>query len=128
MGSEAMEAESAREAPECLECGVCCFSTLDRYVAVSGTDHERLGDDAERLVQFIGNRAFMRIVDGHCAALVVDRAAGHFVCSVYERRPAICRDLERGGRECAGERAMKGARPQRLLEVIRADGRGRRPP
>jgi Fe-S-cluster containining protein len=52
----------------------------------------------------------MRIVDGHCVALRIDRSAG-FLCSVYDRRPQICRDLERGSPQCAGELAEKSARP-----------------
>jgi Fe-S-cluster containining protein len=96
--------------PDCRACGVCCFSTLDRYVAVSGDDYERLGDDAETKVRFIENRAYMRMVGGRCAALQIDRGAG-FLCTVYDRRPQICRDLERGSPQCAGELANKSARP-----------------
>jgi uncharacterized protein len=101
--------------PECTACGVCCFSTLDRYVEVTGDDHARLGDDADRLAHFIGNRAYMRIVDGHCAALTVDLEGRRFWCTVYDRRPEVCRDLERGSPACAGERATKGDRPRILL-------------
>lgn len=63
-----------------------------------------------------GNEAFMRMTDGHCAALVVRRVAAvegegveglEFFCTIYERRPQICRDLARGSPECAGERAIK---------------------
>lgn len=95
---------------DCRACGVCCFSTLDRYLRVSGDDYERLGDDADAAVRFIGNRAYMRIVDGNCVALRIDRSEG-FLCSVYDRRPQICRDLERGSPQCAGERAEKSGRP-----------------
>jgi uncharacterized protein len=95
---------------DCRACGVCCFSTLDRYLRISGDDYEQLGEDAEAKVRFIGNRAYMRIVDGHCVALRIDRSAG-LRCSVYDRRPQICRDLERGSPQCAGELAEKSARP-----------------
>jgi Fe-S-cluster containining protein len=101
--------------PECTACGVCCFSTLERYIEVKGDDYERLGDDAERLVHFIGNRAYLRIVDGHCAALAVDVEGRRFWCTVYDQRPATCRGLERGSPACAGERATKGLRPARSL-------------
>src|SRR5688572_10466495 len=94
---------------ECTRCGACCFSESPRHARVTGADYERLGDpDVERLVEFIGNQAFMRIEGREgtrrCAALVVDVVAGTFLCSVYERRPAICRELERGSGGCAGER------------------------
>ena len=30
-----------------------------------------------------------------------------FFCTIYERRPQVCRDLARGSPECDGERALK---------------------
>jgi uncharacterized protein len=95
---------------DCRTCGVCCFSTLDRYLRISGDDYERLGEDAEAMVRFIENRAYMRIMDGRCVALRIDCCAG-FLCSIYDRRPQTCRDLERGSPQCAGELAEKSARP-----------------
>jgi Fe-S-cluster containining protein len=99
---------------ECLRCGTCCFSYLETYVRVSGDDYERLGADSETLVQFVGNRAYMRMGDGHCAALHVT-PGGRFECSVYDRRPETCRTLERGSPECLGEIAEKGDRPRAAL-------------
>ncbi len=101
---------------------MCCFSTLENYVRVTGDDWTRLGDVAERVAQFAGNRAFMRMREGHCAALELRRAedgAAEFFCSVYERRPQICRDLERGSPECAGELETKGARADQAFMVER---------
>lgn len=97
---------------------------------VTGDDWARLGEDAERVAQFAGrgNEAYMRMTDGHCAALVVrpvaagaGKGAGmatELFCTIYERRPQICRDLARGSPECAGERAIKaeGGR-QRLFPL-----------
>jgi Fe-S-cluster containining protein len=112
--------------PECLSCGTCCFSTLETYVRVTGEDHARLGERAEALTTFVGNRAYMRMTDGHCAALRVDPEAGRFVCTVYEARPSTCRELERGSPECLGELATKGDRPRRYLISCR-DRRCRAP-
>src|SRR5512132_144367 len=97
--------------PECLACGTCCFSWLPNFVRVSGDDHARLAQRAESLVWFQGNRAFMRMVDGHCAALEIDAASGEFVCSVYAERPQVCRDLARASGACRGEREAKAERP-----------------
>ncbi len=105
--------------PECLTCGVCCFSLLETYVRVTGDDHAHLGERAEELVRFDGNRAYMRMVDGHCAALRVEQSLGRLVCGVYETRPEVCRDLLRGSGACLGEIATKHDRP--LLAL------GRRP-
>lgn len=106
--------------PPCLACGTCCFSNLETYVPVTGDDHERLGERAEALTRFVGNRAFMRMEDGHCAALFVDAERGEFACTVYERRPATCRELERGSPACDGELVTKGGRPRARLALVRA--------
>lgn len=105
-------------ASDCLRCGTCCFSESETYVRVSGADHARMGDRAGALVAWVGNRAYMRMRDGHCAALRVDGTTGSFVCTAYEVRPQICRDLERGSPECEGEIASKGGRP--LVALARA--------
>jgi uncharacterized protein len=102
--------------PECLACGACCFSRLETYVRVTGDDYERLGERAEELVRFEGNRAFMRMADGHCAALRLE--TGQLVCSAYETRPQTCRDLARSSGACLGEIAGKQDRP--LLALSRA--------
>lgn len=91
---------------DCQDCGACCFSRLATYVRVSGDDHAALGDEADALTHFVGNRCFMRMREDHCAALRRD-AEGRFTCSIYGRRPAVCRELERGSPSCAAEREQK---------------------
>lgn len=54
-----------------------------------------------------------------CIALAVDPTTGSFACSIYETRPQVCRDLERGGGACRGELATKGDRPWRALVMLR---------
>jgi len=112
--------------PVCLNCGVCCFSKLETYVRVTGEDWARLGEAAERVAHFLGHRAFMRMRDGHCAALQVRTGtdgAREYCCAVYERRPQTCRDLARGSPQCEGEIALKGDRP-----VAAAGGADNSPP
>ncbi|MEP7052808.1 MAG: YkgJ family cysteine cluster protein [Pseudomonadota bacterium] len=103
-----------------MGCGSCCFSKLATYVRVNGHDHARLGARVEELTLFVGNRCYMRMVEGHCAALVIDVNTRSFVCSAYEDRPEVCRELERGSRECAGEIHEKGERPPALLRMLDA--------
>jgi Fe-S-cluster containining protein len=100
--------------PECLACGSCCFGEGPRYVPVTGDDHAVLGDAAERLTTFVGNRCYMQMHAGHCAALELD-PAGRFVCSVYEHRPSVCRELARGSGACRAELAQKRERSQHAL-------------
>jgi uncharacterized protein len=100
--------------PDCLRCGVCCHSNLDTYVRLTGDDWARLGVEAGRVAHFIGNRAYMRMSErGHCAALDVLTAADgtrQFFCTIYDKRPQVCRDLGRGSPECEGELAGKAVR------------------
>lgn len=112
--------------PECTACGACCFSELHTYVAVSGADYARIGDGADEWVDFDGNKAHLKMVAGHCAALRIEQTRattvaqagaiegggtrGHFTCDIYPRRPETCRSLERGSPECRAERAHKRSR------------------
>jgi len=81
---------------DCVCCGVCCFSETDRP--------QRAGEASPV---------------GRCAALVLAPHEGTYLCSGYERRPEVCRTLERGSSACAGERATKGDRPRRALTLVR---------
>lgn len=111
--------------PECLNCGCCCFSELAAYVRVTGEDYARLGEQAERWVEFDGFRAHLRMRDGHCSALSIRGAAAgiesgaQYFCEIYDQRPTTCRELERGSMECRAERHEKHDRPERArLRVI----------
>lgn len=108
-----METPPSESTPVCLACGACCHSRLEAYVRVTGEDWTRLGADADRVAHFIGHRAFLRMADGHCAALrVVRDEAGRpreFFCTIYDRRPQVCRDLGRGTPSCEAERELKAA-------------------
>jgi Fe-S-cluster containining protein len=106
--------------PECLACGACCFSRLETYVRVTGDDHARLGDRTDELVRFEGNRAYMRMIDGHCAALHVEELSGQLFCSVYETRPQTCRDLARDSGACLGEIESKRERPLIALAAAKS--------
>lgn len=104
---------------DCLHCGVCCFSRLETYVRVMGDDWTRLGERAGQVAHFVANRAYMKMADGHCAALEVRRRADgqpEFFCTVYENRPQVCRDLARGSAECRGEREAKHGRVVGLMK------------
>jgi hypothetical protein len=90
-------------------------------VRVSGRDHARLGDRAEELVWFDENRAYMRMIDGHCGALRIESVSGRFFCSAYETRPEVCRDLARGSGACRGELDAKAARPLLALGRLRRE-------
>jgi uncharacterized protein len=92
---------------ECQLCGACCFSDSSAYVPLTEADRARLGEDAAGLIHQEGGGQYMVMREGRCGALLL--AGGAFVCSVYERRPAVCRELERGTPACREERALKRA-------------------
>lgn len=97
---------------DCQNCGVCCFSDSAEYVWVTSYDWTQLGDDADKLAHVIGTRAFMKMRDGHCGALelrTLPNGATRFSCTIYDRRPEICRILERGSPECQVELETKTA-------------------
>lgn len=118
--------EEPSPSPDCQACGACCFSLLDTYVRVTGDDWARLGADAERVARFIGHRAYLRMEVGRCAALAVLGAAdggARYACTIYDRRPQICRDLARGSPQCEAERELKAGSAAAALPR----GRARRP-
>lgn len=49
-----------------------------------------------------GGWVMARLDDGWCAAL--DRNT--MLCTIYERRPMICRDYQAGDSDCIGERLL----------------------
>ncbi len=97
------------EAPACTACAACCTSHSARHVRVTGADWSRLGDEAEGLTLWLANQVFMRMDGERCAAL--QRVGGAFSCSIYERRPEICRELARGSPACEAERVTKSSLP-----------------
>lgn len=84
--------------PACTACGVCCFFDDPRYVMVFEDDEPRLGALAAEMTHYIAGRRFMKAVDGHCVAL--RREGEHWLCSIYEQRPQLCRDFQRGIPTC----------------------------
>jgi uncharacterized protein len=95
------------EGPDCLACGACCFAPNRGHLPLSGADHARLlPEERETLTVFEGTRCYMRIEDGRCVNL--QELEGQWVCAIYERRPQVCRDYERGGEACAYDRERLG--------------------
>lgn len=85
-----------------------------------GIDRDRMDDRAAAFTEFIGNRCFMQMREGRCAALVIDPAAETFVCSIYEMRPDVCRSLDRGTGQCRADWTEK--RERTLIALRRARG------
>lgn len=109
---------STRDVPECVDCGACCFSTLPEYVRVFGVDLDRMDERARSFADFVGQACFMRLDDGHCAALTIDPVQKRFVCAIYPMRPDVCRSLERGSGQCRADRHEKTERTLVAVERL----------
>ena len=85
-------------------------------MVVSGDDHQRLGPDAKQWITWQNNRAFMRMTEGHCAALKIQTNdhGTQFVCAIYDQRPQTCRDLARGSPQCEADWSTKTNNAQRV--------------
>jgi Fe-S-cluster containining protein len=91
---------------DCQACGACCYGG-EEYVSVTGLDLLRLSPRrAGRYVVTRRDRSFMKMVNGHCAAL--HARAGHYSCRVYGERPQACQVVEVGSRECLDARRRRG--------------------
>jgi len=81
----------------CAECAACCCRL---EVLIVGDDvPERLVADNDW-----GGAVMRRLDDGWCAAL--DRQT--LLCTIYGRRPGICRDFATGGHDCRAVRRAQG--------------------
>ncbi|MDP3073493.1 MAG: YkgJ family cysteine cluster protein [Opitutaceae bacterium] len=75
--------------PPCAGCGQCCHLVVEL---------SPLWDDVPEalVVEHEGVRCMDQQGDGACVAL--DRVTG--LCTIYERRPRVCRDFARGSALC----------------------------
>lgn len=66
-------------------------------------EDERVPDELTEQDEY-GGWIMQRAEDGWCIAL--DRLTMR--CTIYSRRPVVCRDYEEGGDDCRIERAKNG--------------------
>jgi Fe-S-cluster containining protein len=75
--------------PGCTSCGHCCHLVVE---LVTGVDDV----PSEWVVEHAGVRCMEQRGDGACVAL--DPVTK--LCTIYERRPQVCRDFARGSGLC----------------------------
>jgi Fe-S-cluster containining protein len=91
---------------DCQACGACCYGP-EEYVAVTAVDLCRMSPRvAGRYVAERGERRYLKMVHGRCAALHARQ--GHFSCRIYGMRPEPCQVVEAGSRECLVARRRRG--------------------
>ena len=91
--SEIILAE-AGPAVTCSDCQACCCQLEVMLIGDADVPEQFTGQNPW------GGWVMRRLDDGWCAAL--DRNT--MMCTIYERRPLICREFEMGAPECLTER------------------------
>jgi Fe-S-cluster containining protein len=105
-------------APDCLTCGACCASPFEGggYIRLDREEEVRLGrlglpvfeiiSDPEDRLAMLGTR---RNGEDVCVCIALTGTVGRRVsCSIYEARPALCRQFEAGSPECHDARRAFG--------------------
>lgn len=78
----------------CTNCEACCCRLEVILFTDTGIPEQFIETDEW------GGRRMARLEDGWCSAL--DRNTMR--CTIYEKRPQVCRDFEMGKYECIAER------------------------
>ncbi|TFY86957.1 YkgJ family cysteine cluster protein [Pseudomonas kairouanensis] len=84
----------AEPAVTCSTCAACCCQLEVMLITDTGVPERYIDTDDW------GGEVMLRLDDGWCAALDRDT----MMCTIYERRPLICREFEMGAPECLEER------------------------
>jgi len=84
----------------CATCEACCCRLEVMLMGEDEIPAHLTGEDRW------GGWVMRRLDDGWCAALDRDTMR----CTIYARRPTICRDYEMGYSECIGERSRFSTR------------------
>jgi Fe-S-cluster containining protein len=78
----------------CSTCAACCCQLEVMLITDTGVPERFIDTDDW------GGEVMLRLDDGWCAALDRDT----MMCTIYDRRPLICREFEMGAPECLEER------------------------
>ena len=78
----------------CSTCAASCCRLEVMLISDTGVPAHFIDEDQW------GGRTMLRLDDGWCAAL--DRNT--MLCTIYEKRPLICREFAMGSDECKAER------------------------
>ena len=79
---------------DCLACGACCAYSDSWPAFIGEGDCDGIPDD---LIDFDNGR--MLCHDNRCSALAGE-VGSSAQCSVYERRPLVCREFQSGSEDC----------------------------
>lgn len=95
---------------DCQKCGACCAGG-PKWVEVTEADAERLCDHT--LIEGGDIEAFSMKTDDNKRCVALAGCIGVDVaCTVYEKRPEVCRTVERGSETCIFSLGLQGIRPK----------------
>jgi Fe-S-cluster containining protein len=94
MARSLLDIDDTREPIRCEACQACCCQ-LQVILMPHDDPPAHLVETEEH-----GLDVMRRLDDGWCVALDRDT----YRCTIYERRPQVCRDVATGGPECRVER------------------------
>ena len=78
----------------CDNCEACCYRLEVMLISETGVPHYYIEQNEA------GSSVMSRLEDGWCVAL--DRTT--MKCTIYDKRPWVCREFEMGSYECVVER------------------------
>lgn len=84
-----IDSPSEIEIPACAGCGQCCHLSVELIEGVDKVPEE-----------FAVERAGVRYMDQHANGACVALDAETLLCTLYEQRPQVCRDFQRGSGLC----------------------------
>jgi len=82
----------------CANCEACCCRLEVLLITDTGVPQQLIAIDKW------GGMTMQRRADGWCAALDRDT----MLCTIYQKRPLVCREFEAGSHECMVERSTIG--------------------
>lgn len=104
--------------PDCRTCGACCLSeyeNLKTYIPLLDADLERFTPAMKRRLVVLdrmglpnlGVKRYSRGTQRICA-LHTGRVGYRSACTIYERRPEVCREFQPGSEACLYARKDAG--------------------
>ena len=108
------DARGGEAIPDCRTCGACCYGD-EMWIHVMANDDDRLERAGVLHLSVLtehGRGYFarsMKMQGGRCVAYRDSLPDGQGVgCSIYEARPAICREFAAGTPDCHAARKRRG--------------------
>jgi Fe-S-cluster containining protein len=94
----------------CLSCGACCMTYRVSFYWAEADARGLPPELTEQVTPFYSCMAGTNARQPRCAALQAGEGAA-VTCSVYEQRPAPCREVQTGDERCLRARAHHGFAP-----------------